>query len=84
MYSTTRISGAIRRCSSAAHTWEAVKIGQLRLADRDGEGWLVITHGVGAMRKICIGALLLDLDDPSRSSASRGTADASESNTREG
>ena len=29
-------------------------------------GWLVLTHGVGPMRKYCIGAMLLDLDDPSR------------------
>jgi predicted GH43/DUF377 family glycosyl hydrolase len=29
-------------------------------------GWLVLTHGVGAMRKYCIGAILLDLDDPSK------------------
>jgi predicted GH43/DUF377 family glycosyl hydrolase len=30
------------------------------------EGWLVITHGVGAMRRYCIGASLFDLDDPVR------------------
>ena len=30
------------------------------------EGWLVLTHGVGAMRTYSIGALLLDLDDPQR------------------
>ena len=29
-------------------------------------GWLVITHGVGPMRTYCIGASLLDLDDPGR------------------
>jgi len=29
-------------------------------------GWLVLTHGVGAMRKYCIGAILLDREDPSR------------------
>ncbi|HTL73561.1 MAG TPA: glycosidase, partial [bacterium] len=29
-------------------------------------GWLVLTHGVGAMRKYCLGAILLDLNDPSR------------------
>jgi predicted GH43/DUF377 family glycosyl hydrolase len=28
------------------------------------EGWLVLTHGVGPMRKYCIGAVLLDLDHP--------------------
>ena len=29
-------------------------------------GWLVLSHGVGAMRKYCIGAFLLDLNDPTR------------------
>jgi predicted GH43/DUF377 family glycosyl hydrolase len=29
-------------------------------------GWLVLTHGVGPMRTYSIGALLLDLDDPTR------------------
>ena len=28
------------------------------------EGWLLLTHGVGAMRKYAIGAVLLDKDDP--------------------
>ena len=30
------------------------------------EGWLVLTHGVGAMRKYSIGAALLDKNDPSK------------------
>lgn len=30
------------------------------------EGWLVITHGVGAMRTYSLGIELLDLDDPTR------------------
>ena len=30
------------------------------------EGWLVLTHGVGAMRRYCIGAALLDLSNPTR------------------
>lgn len=30
------------------------------------EGWLVITHGVGSVRNYCIGACLLDRDDPSK------------------
>ena len=28
-------------------------------------GWLVLSHGVGPVRKYCIGAFLLDRDDPS-------------------
>jgi predicted GH43/DUF377 family glycosyl hydrolase len=30
------------------------------------EGWLVITHGVGAVRSYCLGACLLDKRDPSK------------------
>jgi len=30
------------------------------------EGWLLLTHGVGAMRQYAIGAVLLDRDDPSK------------------
>lgn len=46
--------------------WEAVKIGNCGSPLETEAGWLVITHGVGPMRKYCIGAVLLDLDDPSK------------------
>jgi predicted GH43/DUF377 family glycosyl hydrolase len=46
--------------------WEAVKIGNCGSPMETEAGWLVITHGVGPMRRYCIGALLLDLDDPSK------------------
>jgi predicted GH43/DUF377 family glycosyl hydrolase len=46
------------------HAWEAVKIGNCGSPIETEAGWLVLTHGVGAMRKYCIGALLLDLNDP--------------------
>jgi predicted GH43/DUF377 family glycosyl hydrolase len=46
--------------------WEAVKIGNCGSPIETEAGWLVITHGVGPMRKYCIGAMLLDLDDPSK------------------
>jgi predicted GH43/DUF377 family glycosyl hydrolase len=44
--------------------WEAVKIGNCGSPIETEAGWLVITHGVGPMRKYSIGALLLDVDDP--------------------
>jgi predicted GH43/DUF377 family glycosyl hydrolase len=47
------------------HAWEGVKIGNCGSPIETKAGWLVITHGVGPMRKYCIGAILLDLDDPS-------------------
>ena len=46
--------------------WEMVKIGNCGSPIETDAGWLVITHGVGPMRKYCIGAMLLDLEDPSR------------------
>ena len=45
--------------------WEAVKIGNCGSPIETAAGWLLITHGVGPMRRYCIGALLLDLEDPS-------------------
>jgi predicted GH43/DUF377 family glycosyl hydrolase len=44
--------------------WESVKIGNCGSPIETDAGWLVITHGVGPMRKYCIGAVLLDLHDP--------------------
>jgi predicted GH43/DUF377 family glycosyl hydrolase len=52
----------LRRPSLA---WEAVKIGNCGSPIETAAGWLVITHGVGPMRKYCLGAILLDLNDPS-------------------
>jgi predicted GH43/DUF377 family glycosyl hydrolase len=49
-----------------AEAWESVKIGNCGSPIETEAGWLVITHGVGAMRKYCIGAALLDLDDPTK------------------
>jgi len=49
-----------------AEPWEGVKIGNCGSPIETEAGWLVITHGVGPMRKYCIGAMLLDLNDPSK------------------
>jgi predicted GH43/DUF377 family glycosyl hydrolase len=46
--------------------WESVKIGNCGSPMETEAGWLVITHGVGPMRKYCIGAALLDLNDPTK------------------
>jgi len=46
--------------------WEAVKIGNCGSPIETEAGWLVLTHGVGPMRKYCIGAALLDLEDPTK------------------
>jgi predicted GH43/DUF377 family glycosyl hydrolase len=46
--------------------WELIQIGNCGAPIELDEGWLVLTHGVGAMRKYAIGAVLLDKKDPSK------------------
>ena len=48
------------------YPWEFVQIGNCGPPIELDEGWLLLTHGVGAMRKYAIGAVLLDKDDPSK------------------
>jgi predicted GH43/DUF377 family glycosyl hydrolase len=49
-----------------AQPWEFFKIGNCGSPIETDSGWLVLSHGVGPMRKYCLGAFLLDLADPSR------------------
>ena len=49
-----------------SHPWEIVQIGNCGSPIETEAGWLVLTHGVGAMRRYAIGALLLDLENPQR------------------
>ena len=49
-----------------SEVWESVKIGNCGSPMETEAGWLVLTHGVGPMRKYCIGAILLDLQDPTK------------------
>ncbi len=46
--------------------WELVQLGNCGSPIETAAGWLVLSHGVGPMRKYCIGAFLLDRDDPSK------------------
>lgn len=46
--------------------WEVIQIGNCGAPIETEAGWLLLTHGVGPMRQYCIGAILLDLDDPCR------------------
>ena len=46
--------------------WEFVQLGNCGSPIETPAGWLVLTHGVGPMRKYAIGAMLLDLDDPAK------------------
>ncbi len=49
-----------------AALWESMKIGNCGSPIETEAGWLVITHGVGPMRKYCLGAALLDLENPTK------------------
>ena len=46
--------------------WELVQLGNCGSPIETDHGWLVLSHGVGPMRKYCIGAFLLDRNDPSK------------------
>lgn len=46
------------------YSWEFVQVGNCGSPIETDEGWLVLTHAVGPMRKYCLGACLLDINDP--------------------
>ena len=54
-----------KKLQEPMHFWEYTQIGNCGSPIETEHGWLVITHGVGAMRRYCLGASLLKLDDPS-------------------
>jgi predicted GH43/DUF377 family glycosyl hydrolase len=49
-----------------AFPWELVQLGNCGSPIETDAGWLVLSHGVGPMRKYCIGAFLLDRDRPAK------------------
>jgi predicted GH43/DUF377 family glycosyl hydrolase len=53
-------------CQQPAEPWEALQLGNCGPPIETDAGWLVLTHGVGPMRTYSIGAILLDLDDPTQ------------------
>ncbi|CAN5801841.1 glycoside hydrolase family 130 protein [soil metagenome] len=53
-------------CQQPEQVWEALQLGNCGAPIETDVGWLVLTHGVGPMRTYRIGAILLDLDDPTR------------------
>jgi predicted GH43/DUF377 family glycosyl hydrolase len=46
--------------------WELVQLGNCGSPIETPAGWLVLSHGVGPLRKYCIGAFLLDRDNPAK------------------
>jgi predicted GH43/DUF377 family glycosyl hydrolase len=51
---------------SPENFWEFIQIGNCGSPIETPEGWLVITHAVGPVRRYCLSATLLDLEDPTR------------------
>ena len=49
-----------------AFPWELVQLGNCSSPIETSKGWLVLSHGVGPLRKYCIGAFLLDRDNPAK------------------
>ncbi|BBX31656.1 glycosidase [Mycolicibacterium mageritense DSM 44476 = CIP 104973] len=53
-------------CQRPSAPWETLQLGNCGPPIETEAGWLVLTHGVGPMRNYRIGAILLDLDDPTQ------------------
>ncbi len=51
-------------CQAPTRAWEVVQLGNCGSPIETEAGWLVLTHGVGPMRTYSIGAILLDLENP--------------------
>jgi predicted GH43/DUF377 family glycosyl hydrolase len=49
-----------------SYPWEYVQLGNCGSPIETEQGWLVLTHGVGPMRRYAMGAFLLDLENPTR------------------
>jgi predicted GH43/DUF377 family glycosyl hydrolase len=54
------------KIASPRFPWEFMQMGNCGSPLELPEGWLVLTHGVGSLRRYSIGALLLDKEDPSK------------------
>jgi predicted GH43/DUF377 family glycosyl hydrolase len=55
-----------RRIQMPTRPWEIIQIGNAGAPIETEAGWLLITHGVGPLRQYALGAVLLDIDEPSR------------------
>ena len=54
------------RIQQPEQPWELMQLGNCGSPLETDAGWLVITHGVGPLRRYALGAILLDLEDPRR------------------
>ncbi len=56
----------VQKIQEPKFPWEFIQVGNSGSPIETKYGWLVITHGVGTMRKYSLGAILLDLNDPTK------------------
>ncbi|MBL7136908.1 MAG: glycoside hydrolase family 130 protein [Candidatus Marinimicrobia bacterium] len=56
----------VKKVQEPKYTWEFIQIGNCGSPIETEKGWLLITHAVGPMRRYSLGAILLDLEDPSK------------------
>jgi len=61
-----RVWNDVAELHRPSNPWDLVQIGNCGSPLETSAGWLVLTHGVGPMRRYAIGAMLLDLEDPRR------------------
>lgn len=64
--SVTNWHGEIHLVAEPECPWEFIQVGNCGSPLETEKGWLVITHSVGPMREYVIGAMLLDLKDPTK------------------
>ena len=66
--SPDRIHWGRHRCIATTRPgrWDSVRIGAGAAPVRTEKGWLEIYHGADETNRYCLGALLLDLEDPAR------------------
>lgn len=55
-----------KKIQAPSEFWELTQIGNCGSPIETKEGWILLTHGVGPMRKYCISAVLLDLNNPEK------------------
>jgi len=55
-----------RKIQEPQYPWEFVQVGNAGSPIETEHGWLIVTHGVGPMRMYNLGAMLLDMDDPTK------------------
>lgn len=66
--SPDRLHWGNHRCvaTTRSDSWDCARVGAGAAPIRTEEGWLEIYHGADYQNRYCLGALLLDLNDPSK------------------